>query len=91
MGDTRSLDSGSYILKLSWGNCIRGECHLGFQLLGRQPRRRRLRSACGGFLKLGVPFWGPHNKDYSILGSILGSAYLGKLPRRLCLSLHGLV
>ena len=27
----------------------------------------------GGFPKLGVPFWGPYNKDYSILGSILGS------------------
>ena len=26
----------------------------------------------GGFPKLGVPFWGPHNKDYCILGSILG-------------------
>ena len=26
----------------------------------------------GGFPKLGVPFWGPNNKDYSILGSILG-------------------
>ena len=25
-------------------------------------------------------FKGPHNKDYSILGSILGSPYLGKLP-----------
>ena len=23
---------------------------------------------------------GPNNKDYSILGSILGSPYLGKLP-----------
>ena len=23
---------------------------------------------------------GPHNKDYSILRSILGSPYLGKLP-----------
>ena len=23
---------------------------------------------------------GPHNKDYSILGSILGSPYFGKLP-----------
>ena len=30
-----------------------------------------------GFLKLGVPFGGPHNKDYSILGSILGSPILG--------------
>ena len=35
-----------------------------------------------GFPKLGVPYWGPHNKDYSILGSILGSPYFGKLPYR---------
>ena len=28
----------------------------------------------------GYLLWGPHNKDYSILGSILGSPYLGKLP-----------
>ena len=34
----------------------------------------------GGFPKLGVPFLGPQNKDYSILGSMLGSPYLGKLP-----------
>ena len=34
----------------------------------------------GGFLKLGVPFWGSHNEDYSIWGSILGSPCLGKLP-----------
>ena len=34
----------------------------------------------GDFPKLGVPFWGPNNKDYSILGSILGSLYFGKLP-----------
>ena len=34
----------------------------------------------GGFPKLGVPFLGPHNKDYSILGSILGSPHFGKLP-----------
>ena len=34
----------------------------------------------GGFPKLGVPFGGPNNKDYSILGSILGSPYFGKLP-----------
>ena len=27
-------------------------------------------------------FGGPHNKDYSILGSILGSPYFGKLPYR---------
>ena len=34
----------------------------------------------GGFPKLGVIFEAPHNKDYSILGSILGSPYFGKLP-----------
>ena len=28
----------------------------------------------------GTIFGDPHNKDYSILGSILGSPYLGKLP-----------
>ena len=33
-----------------------------------------------GLPKLGVPFWGPYNKDYSILGSIMGSPYFGKLP-----------
>ena len=34
----------------------------------------------GGFPKLGLPFGGPHNKDYRILESVLGSPYLGKLP-----------
>ena len=28
----------------------------------------------------GTLFGGPNNKDYSILGSILGSPYFGKLP-----------
>ena len=28
----------------------------------------------------GYPFGGPNNKDYSILGSILGFPYFGKLP-----------
>ena len=30
--------------------------------------------------RLGVRFGGPYKKDYSILGSILGSPYYGKLP-----------
>ena len=30
----------------------------------------------------GYHFRGPNNKDYSILGSILGSPYFGKLPYR---------
>ena len=35
----------------------------------------------GGFPKLGgYPFGSPNNKDYSILGSILGSPNFGKLP-----------
>ena len=36
-----------------------------------------IKIAIWGFLKLGV---GPNNKDHSILGSILGSPYFGKLP-----------
>ena len=42
----------------------------------------------GGFPVLGLPFLGPHNKDYSILGSILGSPYLGKLPSRSMIGFH---
>ena len=33
-----------------------------------------------GFPNLGYIFGGPYNTDYSILGSILGSPYFGKLP-----------
>ena len=32
------------------------------------------------FQRLGYPFGGPHNKVDSILGSISGSLYFGKLP-----------
>ena len=39
-----------------------------------------VRAHVGVSPKLGVPFWGPNNKDYSISGSILGSFYFGKLP-----------
>ena len=35
---------------------------------------------CGGFPKLEALVGDPHNKDNSILGFILGSPYLGKLP-----------
>ena len=36
----------------------------------------------GDFPKLGVPFWGvPMIKNYSILGSMLGFPYLGKVPQ----------
>ena len=30
------------------------------------------------FPKSGVPFWGPCNKDYSMLGSIFGSPHFEK-------------
>ena len=35
--------------------------------------------AFGGYPELGVAYWGRYNKDYSMLGSILGSPYVGKL------------
>ena len=39
-----------------------------------------------GFPKIkGTLFGGPNNKDYNILGSILGSPYFGKLPFRVYL------
>ena len=34
----------------------------------------------GGFPKFRVPFWGHHNKGFSILGSMLGYPHFGKLP-----------
>ena len=34
-------------------------------------------AVAAGFLKLGFPFGGFHNKDCSILGSILGSPFFG--------------
>ena len=44
----------------------------------------------GCFPKLGALFGGPQNKDYSILGSILGFPYLGKIPHRLEFWVQGL-
>ena len=32
------------------------------------------------YISVGTLLGGPFNKDYSILGSILGSPYFGKLP-----------
>ena len=39
-------------------------------------------AAYGGFPKVGVPFWCPHNKDYCIWRSIFGSPYLEKFLYR---------
>ena len=50
-------------------------CRVGFvQGLGF---RVGVRSGCGGFPNLGVPFWGPNNKDCSIWGLYWGSPILG--------------
>ena len=49
------------------------------------PRALNTLGALLGFPKLGVPILGrPNNKDCSVLGSVLGSCYLKKLP--LCYS-----
>ena len=57
-------------------NCLSCETHRGTKQI-LKPSSLRL---CGGFSQLGVPFDSPYNKDYSILGSILGSPSFGKLP-----------
>ena len=48
--------------------------------VGNQPQYSNSRIYMRVSQNWGVPFWGPNNKDYSILGSILGSPYFGKLP-----------
>ena len=42
-----------------------------------------------GFLKIGVPLGGSHNKDYRILGSILESSYLERMPTNSVLQVLG--
>ena len=52
----------------------------GAEVPGRpQHQTSQPQSLNEGFSKLGAHVWGPRNKDYSILGSILGSRYVGKL------------
>ena len=41
-----------------------------------------------GFPNFGYRFGGPHNKDCSIVGSIIGSPYFGKLPPPLKVPVH---
>ena len=48
---------------------------------GKENESYCLRFRVLGFPKIrGTFFGGPHDKDYSILGSILGSPCFGKLP-----------
>ena len=70
-GRTSSLPSASEMFSESdpIRNIVRTKWSLGFLKLP------------GSFPKLGVPFWGgPHIKDYSILGSILGYPNFAKVP-----------
>ena len=46
----------------------------------RPERENPKQNNIGVSQNLRYPIWGLHNKDYNILGSILGSPYLGKLP-----------
>ena len=53
-------------------------------LLGFKRLQEIVQGVYGGFPKIrGTIFGGPYKKDYSILGSTLGSPYLGKLPNGL--------
>ena len=45
-----------------------------------QPGRFDAPAPSGGFPRLGVPFVGSLNEDFSCWGSILASPYFGKLP-----------
>ena len=46
-----------------------------------EPEQALSYSGYGGFLKImDTVLGGPYNKDYSVLGSMLGCPYLGKLP-----------
>ena len=38
-------------------------------------------NACGSFPTLGVPFGGPHNKDYSLLGQLASQAFWVLSPK----------
>ena len=40
----------------------------------------QIRRKTGGGPKMGYLLGGPHNEDYKVLGSILGTPYLRKLP-----------
>ena len=56
-------------------------CPLAQEIPGRIQRAMRTETSEGAFpKKKGYHFGDPHNKDYNILGSTLGSPYFGKLP-----------
>ena len=67
----------------------RGPCRDGVAFLLRRPCGQAVRP--GGFPKLGVSFWGPHNKKYSRLGSKLGPLIVGNyflVQRHACDTAH---
>ena len=51
-------------------------------MVGRARSQFLMKGNLGVSQNYGYLFGSPHNKDYSILGSILGFPYFGKLPFR---------
>ena len=73
-----SLLDAAYTSKKPAG--ILKSCHIMYENLGGLEPGLVLLYAWIPCHLWGFGNWGPHNKDYSILGSILGSQNLGKLP-----------
>ena len=62
---------------VGWGGAYEdGKCWIRQSAVASESKVHKFR----GVLNLGVPVGVPYSKDYSILGSMLGSPYLGKLP-----------
>ena len=52
---------------------LRSQARISLKL---KVKTQQVSDSYAGFLKFGVPFWGPSNNDYSILGSFtLGPLY----------------
>ena len=74
------LGTMSRNLDISCLGCTGLPSWLASASIKRHGEREAMRqiAVCWGFQ--GYLFGGLHNKDYNILGSILGSPYFGKLP-----------
>ena len=70
-------DQGKCYFNLTWSRAFYERSRS--TSMSTRPRSILIKDAPhGGFPKLGYPFGGPHNKDYGILESILGSPFLGE-------------
>ena len=73
-----SRQTGNLSRPLYYSQAMRG---LGGGGISQYTKQVREVAIGGGFPKIsGTILGGPYNKDYSILGSILGSPHLEKLP-----------